>query len=114
MSMSRWKAFFELCWLFGHDHQPVVDCDARRAFTRCTGCGHSFQYDFQAALGPDWIGFCDPPHRCPLCFGWKPRDWDRCSNEICALNPDGPLRLRPDGSVGHDLDARLPPISGSS
>lgn len=104
--MKWWKAFLGFCWLRGHDHQPTVDCDAHRAFNRCTRCGHEHQYDFQRALGPNWIGFCDPSHRCPLCFGWKPREWDRCANEICSLNPDGMLRMRSDGSVGHDLDSR--------
>lgn len=102
--MKRWKAF--LCWFRGHNHQQIVDYDARRVFQCCTKCGHSFQYDFEAALGPTWIGFCDTAHRCPLCFGWKPRDWDRCAHEICDINPDGPLRLKPDGSLGHDLDSR--------
>lgn len=105
-TMNKWKAFFELCWLRGHDHQPIVDCDVRRAFERCAKCGHEFQYDFEAALGPTWIGFCDPAHSCELCMGWKPRDWDRCANEVCTLNPNGRLRLRPDGSAGFNLDGR--------
>lgn len=100
------KALWSLCWLRGHDHQLVVDCEARRSFQRCTRCEHTFQYDFQAALSRDWIGFIDKVHSCKLCGGWKPNDWDRCANEICSLNPDGPLRIRPDGSVGHDLDSR--------
>lgn len=102
--MSRWKAF--VCWLGGHNERLIIDYDARRSFNRCTECGYEFQYDFQKALGPDWIGFCADGHRCPLCFGWKPKDWDRCANEICTLNPNGRLRLRSDGSMGYDLDSR--------
>lgn len=104
--MNRWKAFFNLCWLVGHGHEQIVDCDARRSFNRCTKCGHEFQYDFQACLSPEWIGFCDKQHSCPLCMGWKPKKWDRCANEICTLNPNGPLRLLPDGNVNYDPDSR--------
>jgi hypothetical protein len=104
--VNRWKAFFGLCWLRGHDHEQIVDCDARRAFNRCKACGHEFQYDFQEALPPYWIGFCDKAHSCPLCMGWKPKDWDRCANEICAMNPDGPLYRNSDGTVGPRLDSR--------
>lgn len=104
--MSRWKAFFNLCWLFGHHHEQVIDCDARRASQRCVKCGHEFQYDFQKQLTPEWIGFCSDGHRCPLCMGWKPRDWDRCGNELCTLNPNGPMRVLPDGNLGFDLDSR--------
>lgn len=107
--MNIWKALFNLCWLKGHDHEQIVDCDARRSFNRCTRCGHEHQYDFQATLSPNWIGFCDPPHRCPLCLGWKPPDWDRCANEICSMNPNGPIKLRSDGTVGYDLDTRQSP-----
>lgn len=103
--MNWWRAFFNLCWLRTHDHQTIVDCDARRAFQCCTNCGHSFQYDFQAELPKNFIGFIDKAHSCGLCGGWRPRDWDRCANEICTLNPDGPLRMRPDGSIGHNLDS---------
>lgn len=107
--MNLWRAFFHLCWLSGHDHQPVVDCDKRRSYQCCTKCGHEFQYDFQRTLSPEWIGFCDKDHSCALCMGWKPRDWDRCANEICALNPNGPLKLRPNRTVGYDLDVRQSP-----
>lgn len=103
----RWAAFFNLCWLFGHDAVPVVDCDSRRAFNRCAKCGRETQYDFEAALTPDWIGFVDDAHCCPLCMGWKPADWDRCANEVCGLNPDGPLHLMPDGSARHMPDGPL-------
>jgi len=101
--LKWWKEF--CCWLRGHDDVLILDCDARRSFNRCTRCGYEFQYDFQAALKPDWIGFCDPPHQCPLCFGWKPRDWDRCAQEVCEINPDGMMRLQPDGSFGPNLDS---------
>lgn len=104
--MNRWKAFFGLCWLRGHDHQQIVDYEARRVFMLCTRCGHEFQYDFQAALTPEWIGFRMEGHRCPLCGGWKPKDWDRCAIEICEMNPDGLLRLNPDGTIGPRLDSR--------
>lgn len=104
--MSWWKAFFEFCWLRGHDDHQIVDCDARRVFYRCRRCGHEFQSNLQAALTPNWIGFCDPAHRCQLCFGWKPKDWDRCANEICMMNPEGPLHLHPDGTIGPRLDSR--------
>lgn len=103
---NRWKALFHLCWLFGHDHKTIVDCDARRSFNCCIRCGHEFQYDFQVFLPPDWIGFCDDEHRCPLCSGWKPRGYDRCGHEICIVNPDGPLHRCPDGTVRHKLDGR--------
>lgn len=103
-TMNRWKALFHLCWLFGHDHQSIVDCDARKSLQRCGRCGHSFQYDWEAVLSPDWIGFCDDAHRCPLCMGWKPRNWERCGNEVCELNPNGPPHLMPDGSARHLLD----------
>lgn len=103
---NRWKAFFHLCWLLGHEGQPVVDCDARKSFTRCPRCECEFQYDFQAALSPDWIGFCDEAHRCPLCMGWKPKDWSRCANEVCALNPNGFLHQMQDGTVKYRLDSR--------
>ena len=101
---NRWDALFNLCWLMGHDPIPVLDCDARKAFNRCLKCRRETQYDFEALLTPDWIGFVDPPHRCPLCFGWKPREWERCANELCELNPDGPLHLMPDGTAKHLLD----------
>lgn len=104
--MKWWKDFLSLCWLRGHDHEQVVDCDARRAFQLCGRCGHEFQYDFQAGLSPGWVGFCDEDHSCELCMGWKPRGWDRCANEVCLLNPNGPLSLLPDGEVGYDLDGR--------
>lgn len=104
---SGWRALFHLCWLFGHGEEHVVDCDARRSFNRCIRCGREWQYEFQENISPDWIGFIDEIHRCPLCLGWKPRSWDRCQNEICELNPDGPLHLLPDGTVTHDPDARL-------
>lgn len=104
--MKWWKKFANFCWLRGHAHQPIVDCDSRRAFHRCMKCGHEFQYDFEAAITPEWIGFCDKDHSCKLCLGWKPRDWDRCGNEICTLNPNGPMRLLPDGEVWYDLDSR--------
>lgn len=104
--MSKWKAFFGLCWCFGHDHQQVVDCEERRAFQKCSRCGNEFQYDFQAWLPPEWIGFCDPDHTCPLCFGWKPKAYDRCANEICSINPDGLLKFHPDGTLRPDLDGR--------
>lgn len=98
---NRWKALFHLCWLFGHKYRDIVDCDSRRVFNRCAQCGREAQYDFEAALSPDWIGFCDETHRCPLCLGWKPRNWERCGNEICELNPNGPVYLMPDGSARH-------------
>lgn len=101
---NRWKYLFHLCWLTGHEHEPILDCDVRKSFSRCSRCGYEFQYDFQVALPPEWIGFCDEAHRCPLCMGWKPRGWDRCANEICEMNPDGPLHLMPDGTVKHWLD----------
>ena len=102
--VQRWKTF--LCWLGSHDHQCVIDCDARKSFQRCTRCGYEFQYDFQVALTPAWIGFCMDGHRCPICGGWKPKDWDRCANEICEMNPDGPLRVHQDGTIGPMLDSR--------
>lgn len=102
--MNRWKALFHLCWLLGHHHQLILDFDARKSFNRCSKCGDEFQYDFQRALTPDWIGWCDRLHSCPLCMGWKPKDWDRCGNEICKLNPNGPLRKLPGGHVGYLLD----------
>lgn len=104
--MKGWRTFFHLCWFFGHAHEQIVDCDKRRSFQRCTKCAHEFQYDFQAALSPDWIGYCDDAHRCPLCFGWKRKDWDRCANEVCEINPNGPVYLMPDGTAKHDLDSR--------
>lgn len=100
--MKRWKAF--LCWLSGHDHEQIVDYDIPKAFQRCRRCGHEFQYDFQSALTRKWIGFCDEAHTCKLCFGWKPREWDRCANEICELNPDGALHFNTDGTMGPRLD----------
>lgn len=99
---NAWAALSNLCWLWHQDDQ-VVDCDARRVFQRCSACGRESQFGFQAALGPNWIGFCDEVHRCPLCTGWKPRGWGRCGNEICVLNPNGPLFLMPDGSGRHFL-----------
>lgn len=104
--MKWWKALVSLCWLRGHDHHQIVDHDARRAFQLCTKCGYSFQYEFQASLTPNWIGFCDHDHSCELCMGWKPRDWDRCGNEVCLLNPNGPIRFLQNGEIGYDLDSR--------
>lgn len=101
---NRWASFFQLCWCFGHDDFPIVDSDARRSFHRCRRCGREAQYDFEAEIPSNWIGFIDDVHRCPLCLGWKPKDIDRCANEICDLNPNGPLRIMPDGSVRHMLD----------
>lgn len=104
--MSLWKAFFKLCWLLSHNSEQIVDCDERRVFQRCVKCGHEFQYDFQAEMSPHWVGFCDKAHTCLLCGGWKPKDWDRCANEVCDLNPNGPLWLTPDGNLDYDLDSR--------
>ena len=91
--MNRLKAFFHLCWVLGHDHEPIVDTEARRAFNRCTRCGHEHQYDFQASLPLEWIGFASGDNKCPLCMGWKPKAWKFCSSGYCELNPKGPIRL---------------------
>jgi hypothetical protein len=62
------------------------------------------QYDFERGMSPEWIGFCDEAHKCPLCMGWKPRGWERCGVEVCKLNPNGKIYLTPDGGGEYRLD----------
>jgi hypothetical protein len=67
--------------------RPVVDCDRRDTYWLCP-CGATWRDDFQASITSKWIGYCDPPHTCPKCSGWKRSDWRMCANTVCELNPD--------------------------
>jgi len=100
----NWRGIFSLCWLRGHGYSQIVDCDQRRVYEKCVVCGHEMQYDFERGMSPEWIGFCDEAHKCPLCMGWKPRGWERCGVEVCKLNPNGKIYLLPDGGGEYRLD----------
>jgi hypothetical protein len=83
-----------VCWIVGHDHNTVVDYEARRTYERCRRCGHTFQYDFEENLSSDWIGYCDTDHPCPVCLGWKPKEWKMCSSTYCKVNPPEIRRIQ--------------------
>lgn len=76
-----------LCKLLGHRHgELVVDCQRRKAFHPCARCGDEFQYDFEREIDPRWIGFAHGENQCPLCLGWKSKDWLRCGKQFCIMN----------------------------
>jgi len=100
----NWRGIFSLCWLRGHRYSQIVDCDQRRVYEKCVVCGHEMQYDFERGMSPEWIGFCDEAHKCPLCMGWKPRGWERCGVEVCRLNPNGMMYLKDDGQAEFRMD----------